>query len=257
MAKRDKRQPIGFWDQPKVLGVTADLLNFAAAAALAFAAVMALARLPFFSLTEVQVETPLRRVTAQQIEYAVRSAVKGNFFTVDLKRVQSAFEKLPWVRRVTVRRVWPGSVAVGIEEHVATAVWKPGEGENRLVNTYGEVFTAASDATLPAFAGPEGSAPEVLARYEEFRESLAPLGRRLQKITLSPRHAWQLRLEDGLVVDLGRDQPKSRAVERLQRFTAEYAALSSQIEGPVLKADLRYPNGFAVRPVQTRPEAKR
>ncbi|CAG0975366.1 partial Cell division protein FtsQ, partial [Rhodocyclaceae bacterium] len=164
------------------MNLIADLLFFAAALALGYAAMLAAARLPFFPLRELVVAGPLREVTPTQVEYAAGSAVAGNFFTVNLDAVRAAFEKLPWVRKAEVRRRWPNGLELAIEEHVAAARWKQadapkeapvgGGAEARLVNREGEVFAAASNAALPLFVGPEGTAPLILARYHELQPLL-------------------------------------------------------------------------------------
>lgn len=252
MARRKTNDNTGFWDRPQLMNLLADLLFFASALALGYAAVLAAARLPFFPLREVVVTGPLREVTATQMEYAARSAVAGNFFTVDLDAVRAAFEKLPWVRRAEVRRRWPDGLELMVDEQLAAARWKHAEGaEARLVNPDGEIFAASSGAGLPVFVGPEGSAPRILLRYREFSQLLAPLGRTPQVVALSPREAWQLRLDDGVLLDLGRDQAKSKVGERLVRFAAVYGEAVRRLRGPADVIDLRYPNGFAARPARS------
>jgi cell division protein FtsQ len=223
-----------------------------AVVALVWAAVTTLRRLPVFPLREVVVQGELAQVTRAQVEQAARTAVAGNFFTVDLDRVQSSFEKLPWVRHADVRRRWPDAVELSLEEHVAVARWRQAEvggvQESRLVNSFGEVFAAASSASLPAFAGPEGAAGDILARYREFETALAPMGRRPEVMQLSRREAWQVKLDDGLVIELGRDEAKHPLAERLARFVAYFGpALEKTRLAAVAVADMRYPNGFALR----------
>ena len=248
MARRKTNDASGFWDRPQLMNLIADLLFLAAVLALGYAAVLAVARLPFFPLREVVVSGALREVTPTQIEYAARNAVAGNFLTVNLDAVRAAFEKLPWVRRAEVRRRWPNGLELDIEEHVAAARWKQAEGaESRLVNSEGEVFAAASNAALPMFVGPEGSAPLILARYRELIPLLEPIGRQPRNIALSPRQAWQLRLDDGVLLDLGRDQAKSRVNDRVQRFAAVYVQAGERLKARADVIDLRYPNGFAMR----------
>lgn len=248
MARKRTNDNAGFWDRPQLMNLIADLLFFAAALALGYAATLAVARLPFFPLRAVAVAGPLREVTPTQVEYAARNAVAGNFFTVNLDAVRAAFEKLPWVRKAEVRRRWPDGLELEIEEHVAVARWKQADGaEARLVNREGEVFAAASGAKLPLFVGPEGTAPQILARYHELIPLLEPIGRQPQSLVLSPRQAWQLRLDDGLLMDLGRDQAKSRINERLQRFAAVYRQATERLQARADVIDLRYPNGFAMR----------
>ena len=246
--KKKSNDNAGFWDRPQLMNLIADLLFFAAALALGYAATLAVARLPFFPLREVVVAGPLREVTPTQVEYAARNAMAGNFFTVNLEAVRAAFEKLPWVRKAEVRRRWPDGLELALEEHVAAARWKQADGaESRLVNREGEVFAAASNAWLPLFVGPDGTAPLILAGYEEVLPLLEPIGRQPQSLALSPRQAWQLRLDDGVLLDLGRDQAKSRVNERLQRFTAVYRQATERLKARADVIDLRYPNGYAMR----------
>ena len=241
----------GFWDRPPLLNMVADLLLLFGCVALGYALVVSAARLPFFPLRQVVVTNALEQVTPTQIEYASRSALAGNFFTVNLDNVRDAFEKLPWVRKASVRRLWPDGVELSIEEHVAVARWQNSAGEAQLVNDHGEVFAASlpdGQNSLPQLGGPAGSAGYMLERYRGFAEVLAPLGRTLRAVALSPRQAWQLRLDDGLTLELGRDQQNSPLIERLQRFAGTYAQAKLRIKTSIASIDMRYPNGFALHP---------
>jgi cell division protein FtsQ len=241
----------GFWDRPVLINLLADLLLLAGGALLAWAGVMALQRLPVFPLRQLVVAAPLDQVSPAQVEYTARNVLSGNFFTVNLETAQAAFERMPWVRSASVRRLWPDGIELKLEEHRAAARWTPQEGEPRLVSTRGEVFMASSRDALPVFTGPEGSAPRVLARYEEFRDSLDAIGRKPVAVHLSAREAWQIRLDDGVLLELGRDQAKHPLTERLNRFTNHYAAVSGPARSRLQSigaVDMRYPNGFALRP---------
>lgn len=255
--KREPRDEQGFWHRSQVMNHVADILIFISVLALGYVAAVAALRLPFFPLREVSVVGPLKHVTQAQLDYAARNALTGNFFTVNLGSARAAFEKLPWVRRAHVRRIWPSGIEVELEEHVAAGLWKQGEGgDSRLVNVHGEVFAGAGEADLPLLGGPQASAPEVLARYRQFSELLAPLGRKPRSVMLSARLAWQLRLDDGLVIQLGRDQQKSTVAERLARFVTSYTEATEKLHAPAVTADLRYPNGFALRLGRTKSENK-
>lgn len=257
--RRRKPRPAaeGFWDRPPLINMLSDMLLLFGILGLSYAALLAVVRLPLFPLKQVVVVSPLDQVTRTQVEYAVQHSLAGNFFTVNLDGMRSSFEKLPWVRKASVRRRWPDGVEVEIEEHVAMARWQNSAGEMRLVNKQGEVFSAAlaggqgnqsGQSGLPLFGGPEGTAPQLLARYLEFSELLAPLGRTPRAVMLSPRHAWQLRLDDGLTLELGRDQSNYSIHDRLQRFAGTYGAAKARLATTVVSIDMRYPNGFALRP---------
>ena len=193
-----------------------------------------------FPVTSVELNGTLKNTSAAQIRAALPRAAE-NFFAVDLAEVRASVEKLPWVRRVTVRRVWPGRLEVSVEEHVALARW----GGDALVNTHGERFSGKTDQVLPLFIAPAGHETEVTLRYGSFKALLAPLGVEPERVVLSQRLAWQLRLSNGLHVMLGRDGDQAEA--RLRRFVGVHDATLKAMQRKHEYVDLRYPNGFALR----------
>ena len=239
------------WDKPELLNAIASALYAAALLLAAYAAVHYVVRLPAFPLNEVRIRGELAHVTLDQIEGIVKREIAGNFFTLDLAQTRAAFEKLPWVRAADTRRQWPDRLEVALEEHVALARW----GSAALVNLQGEVFTAAYDGKLPLFVGPQDSIREIASRYGYFRHSLAAIGQVPAQVQVSPRRAWQIRLDNGLVVELGREHIESR----LERFIAVYDRTISPLQRKLDYVDLRYPNGFAVRipELKVEPQQKR
>ena len=65
-------------------------------------------------------------------------------------------------------------------------------------------------------------------RYAHFASLVAPLGTSLERVVLTPRYAWQLRLASGLNIMLGRDADS--AEHRLARFVAAYPETLGRIE---------------------------
>lgn len=229
------------WDNPRILNMTAGALVGVAGFIFLIVAAALLLRSPLFPVTEIQVTSALGKTTREEIEAATRGRIGGNFFAVAPSEVRAGLERLPWVRRVSVRRVWPDRLEITLEEHVAFARW----GDDELVNTYGERFGGRSDATLPALLGPPGTEHEVARRYARFAEAVAPLGTELERVVLTPRHAWQLRLANGLHLMLGRDAEGAEA--RLRAFVAAYPQTVGRLARTHEYVDLRYPNGFALR----------
>ena len=192
-----------------------------------------------FPVREVRIRGELRHAAAADIRAAL-PRVGGNFFSADLAELRAAAERIPWVRRVSVRRVWPATLELTVEEHAALARWGAGDEMSRLVNTHGETFSAKSKEALPIFVAPAGTSAEVTRRYRRFNEIVAPLGPTIDRLVLSPRQAWQLRLANGQHLMLGRDA--DAAEKRLRQFV-EFHPRAKTHE----YIDLRYPNGFAVR----------
>ena len=225
------------WDNPRLLNMFAGFLVGLTGLAFTLAGLQLALRSPLWPVHDVTVLGSLEHTTRAEIEAALRGRVAGNFFSVDVVEVRNALERLPWVRRAAVRRVWPDSLEATLEEHVALARW----GERSLVNTYGERFSGASEAKLPRFSGPPRSEGEVARRYARFNEIVAPLGTRVEEVILTPRLAWQLRLGNGVRLALGRDADAAQV--RLERFVQATANGVVRYD----YVDLRYPNGFALR----------
>jgi cell division protein FtsQ len=225
------------------------VLSIVAAAALLAAIAVWLVRVPSLPVRQVVFVEALAHTKRAEVEQLLPVALKGNFFSLNLEMVRTALEQLPWVRKVEVRRIWPARLEVKVEEHRPVARW--GEARGELVNSYGEVFVAslvdAELASLPMLFGPPGTASEVLKRYSEMVGSLMAIGEKPVQVTLSPRLAWQLKLEHGMWVDLGREQPKSPVGVRLQRFIEVYPETIGKRSVRPAVVDLRYPNGFAIR----------
>ena len=241
------------WHDARLLNLIAKGLFGASFVAVLAAATWWVVQRPAFSLREVEVVAApgmaLSHVATSALRSTGRSEGKGNFFTIDLERVRTAFEQLPWVRRAAVRRVWPNRLVVSIEEHRPFAIW----GEARLVNTHGELFTAKlaeaeQEGPLPAFNGPNGSEELVVRRYEELRKWLEPIGRKPEALGLSPRWAWTVRLDDGMTLLLGRDQGVP-IEERVKRWVGVFPQVQARLDRKAEIVDLRYPNGFAIRSV--------
>jgi cell division protein FtsQ len=231
------------WDNPRLLNSVAGILTGIALLLLAFAAGQLLLRSRLFPVHEITVRGELSHTTSVQIAQAVRGRIGGNIFALDLSEVRDALQQLPWVRSVSVRRVWPDRVEVRLEEYVPFAHW----GASALVDSEGDRINARSDAPLPFLSGPDGTEAEVTQRFRSFAALLAPLGKRPVRVELTPRYAWRLWLDDGLQVVLGRDTADYPVAARLARFVAVYAETLGKSPQRYTYVDLRYPNGFALR----------
>ncbi len=196
----------------------------------------------------------------------------ANMMQLDLIALKAAIKQIPWVREATVRRQFPGTVEVAIEEHRVAARWaalsvKPAAAENTesaesdqgaeskrpLVNTFGEVFSAQmSDERaeqLPLLRGPADSSAEVLTRMVAIGPVLGTVERSAREVTLTERRAWRVVLDNGTALELGRTDSDVR----LARFVRAYPQVVV-LQNPNSNVDLRYAGGFAIK--GTLPAAK-
>ncbi|MEQ1527525.1 MAG: cell division protein FtsQ/DivIB [Gallionella sp.] len=227
------------WDNAALLRSIANALFALSGLAILYGAIYYTVHLPnLFPLRDVRLSSAPEKVVAEQVLQVVRHEVRGNFFTVDIDRVRRSVESLPWVRNVSIRREFPNRLVMELEEHQALAHWNSGA----LVNQQGEVFAASVADALPSFSGNEDTSFEVTQRYAEFNQALATIDLTVTEIALSARHAWHLKLSNGTILELGRDNID----QRLARFVGVYPYSLAKMQSGVRYVDLRYGNGFAV-----------
>jgi cell division protein FtsQ len=225
----------------------------AAAAALLLAAAAAtwFARLPLFALRSITLEGDMARNSVNTIRANAAPKLAGNFFSIDLHKAQLAFESVPWVRQAVVRRIWPNRLLVRLEEHRPVALWAADDGNDHLVNSFGEVFEAnvgdVEDDALPRLAGPEGSAPRVLAMLRRLEPVLTRLNLGdVEQLRLSARGSWRVGLDGGASIELGRGSD-DELLARVDAFVRTWPQVTGRYQRPLEYADLRHTDGYAVR----------
>lgn len=189
----------------------------------------------------VQVEAKFAHLSADQIHATATAHLAGGFFAIKLDEIQRAVANLPWVESVAVRKQWPDRIILQIQEHQPVARWS----EKQLVSNTGVLFSvpdAESLQELPQLSGPEKDVSEVLAFYEEAKHYFSELNLLVAKIVLSDRGSWQLTLNNGAEVMIGRES----AASRLQRFVAVLPRIALGRNG-FDYVDLRYSNGFSIK----------
>ena len=184
----------------------------------------------------------LQRVSAMDVEKVVRAHLAGaGLVTVNLAGISDGLAALPWVASAAVQRSWPRGLKIEIIEQSAVARWN----NAGLINAGGELFISDSrfiPPELPQLSGPAGSEAEVTQRYLATQGRLIEIGMRLATLELDARGAWNMTLDNGVVVRLGRLQMD----QRFYRFMLAAAKLVSQRSTDIAYVDMRYSNGFAV-----------
>ena len=229
------------WHDAPLLNRITALLVTAVLLMVAFVAIKQIAALPSFAIERVVVTGAIVRSDPAHIAAVIRQALRGTFFTIDLAAARDALGKMPWVRTVAVRRQWPATLEINVVEHSPLARWN----DVALVNTEGEVFDAEYGEELPDFYGPDGFAAELTQRYREFAASLKPRDVEIDSLTRSARGAWDVRLDDGVTIALGREYVGERWMRWIE-ISERYGDRIAQ-GGQVATIDLRYANGFAAR----------
>jgi cell division protein FtsQ len=190
----------------------------------------------------VGVDGEIRFIQRERLEQVVAQAVNGSFFSVDLKSMREQLEAMPWVKQVSVRRVWPDTLRVQVTEHVPLAYW----GEKAMVSQLAEVFVPESLPKLDGLAtlvGDNQQAKAITREYQRMQTLLDTVGLKLSRVKVDARQAWRIETETGLLLQLGRRD----VMQRLTRFVRLYPDLMAQQGRQLLSADLRYTNGFSAQ----------
>ena len=161
--------------------------------------------------------------------------------SANLDDIRRAVESVPWVDHARVARRWPNSLHVTVTEQTAAARW----GESGLLNTRGELFARAEahvPAELPRLSGPQGTESEVAQRFLSIQGHVLEAGMRIAALRLDDRGAWEMDLDSGVTVRLGRRDVD----ERLARFIHTASQVIARRLSEISYVDMRYSNGFAI-----------
>jgi cell division protein FtsQ len=196
-------------------------------------------------IKQVRIEGEFFRLSPNKLKAMVTDKVRGGFFNLDVDAVRNVLLANPWVRDVTVQRIWPDSLRVSVLEQVAVARW----GKDGLLNSAGEYFSPEPETfpeELPELHGPNGTEVLLLNRFNKIQESISGIRIIIKCLTLSERRAWQFELDNGIQVILGRKDFDLR-MERFIDFVP--LGLTGKLSQTEL-VDMRYTNGFSVRWIQ-------
>jgi cell division protein FtsQ len=181
----------------------------------------------------------------QQIASLIKTTQAGSFFELDVDKTHQTVEAMPWVYRASVRKRWPSGLEIFVVEQQPAAIWNG----DMLLNQYGDAFNAqvnehfasTTKIQLPFLYGPGGSEQTALQGYRNMQSLLQNTELFIVEMFLSERFAWNVELNNGIKLNLGRTE----FIDRLQRFV-DLLPLISQQEKQVDYVDLRYDTGLAV-----------
>ena len=119
------------------------------------------------------VQGKLEYVTVDDVRQTLAAdPATGNFFTLDVNRIQQRVEELPWVYQASIRKRWPALLYVYVVEQTPRALW----GEDRLLSEQGALFKAPLERLkkpLVHLSGPDEMANRIWDEYQQLERLLA------------------------------------------------------------------------------------
>ena len=196
---------------------------------------------PSFPIRYVRIEGGIQNLDVARLRLALEPVVGTGYFSVPIGEIERAAKAYPWVDEVQVARLWPDTVVVSIREQKPVVRW----GDHALLNQRGELFqpeNVEAFRELPVIFGPPGTENQLLGMWNRLNDQLQQKGLSIAALDLSRRRAWTVRLNSGMELHFGRQEP-TRA---LDHFLALVPKLGENKLAAIQRVDLRYPNGFAV-----------
>jgi cell division protein FtsQ len=214
------------WALPAAAGLAVFL---AAAAALAGASSW-FARSPLFSLREIEME-PCAHVTKEDVRSAVGGAGDRNLFSLSPAAAGKRLQQHPWVRSVWLRKAYPDTLVVRVEERVPLAMvnfdalyYVDGEGKvfKRVAPCDSKSYPILTGFSRAELAGGDPVAAENLGRTLSFLRRLeeGSLRRNISELHFEPQEGYTVVTRDsGLQLKVGLVEPveASRRIELAMR----------------------------------------
>ena len=194
------------------------------------------------SIDRVVINGEFNYLSERDVIDLIDENVQTGFLTLDLPELNRKIVEQDWIRSSSIRRSWPATLIVNIEEEIPVARW----GEQQLLNNVGDyidVINKDSVSHLPVIFSQAGDTKEIIKIYQLISELLGPVGLRIDKVESDNTGSWTLTVLSDIKIILGRDQ----LVEKLQRLQSVWMAELSSQEKNINAIDLRYPNGLAVK----------
>ena len=208
-----------------------------------FVAIQLLARIDL-PIKHISIIGEYQHIDKEQVDLIANEYIEGNFFSINLDQTRQAFKKLAWVREIAIRKKFPDTLEVTIEEHKPIGRW----GRIGLVNSHGEIFNAASQEELPSFIGYETFSKEMTLKFMEMNKILSKELMQVGTISLSDRLSWAITTDNQVRVILGKDN----IIKKLNLFINNYQNILAEVKNRIEYVALRYKDGFSVKKLKER-----
>ena len=190
-------------------------------------------------VARIAVSGKLDNVSVASIEALVSPQLTPGFLAADLDQIRQSLESFPWIYAANVRRRWPDTLDIDVDEQRPIARW----GEQGFLNHEGDLFVVDQSPRwhpLPQLSGPVGSEAMLVRRYQTLEALLRGTGREIVSLQLDEIGQYIAKLDTGVALNFGADHFVSRA----RRFVRLYSNQLAQTS--VTRIDLRYEHGAAV-----------
>ncbi len=214
-----------------------------------------------FPITKIELVNHLENQQSRELQKVSAQAIKGGFFSLDVEQFRNELLRtLPWVKAVSVRKIWPDRLLVSIEEYKPVVRWQSvvrktdntatDNEQYELLSNEGLIFKPELSSEqkkrfnrLALLQGPDGRSKEIMQACYKMNEHLKRIGLAIRKCGMNARRTWMLELVNGMEIKLG----KEKNMQKLDRLIRAFNGQLKAYRDLVAYADLRYSNGFSIK----------
>ena len=250
------------WNTPKALNLFSLIIGSLTFLYLLFLCYSWVISHEHFTLKNVVIEVVNNdnpNIDKKEVQQAIKSTLNGTTLSTDLKKMVEPILDNPWIEQVVIRRVWPNTIVLRVQEHRLIALWNNkflisefGEVTNIPVSDYKEV-EKKSGCYLMKIEGPKDFLSKIVARAEKTNNLLTNINKKLLHLRLTEQFSWEAKTTEGMTLRFGGDDLQGSMYYRLENFTKSYPNLANKLAEKgiglpeIHYVDLRYAKGFAIR----------
>lgn len=189
---------------------------------------------------KIRLSGDFKQLDTASLKSQLKSYIGHDFLTVDIKSIQQTLGQHPWVKNVSVKRIWPNQLNVTVQEKKAVARWD----KEHLLSSQAVIFKANSEGflNLPKINGYSKQTVDLLQRYHKMQQQFSSLGLFIDELTEDRKGALRLLFNNTLLVNMGSEDNEMKIRHLLAVYTDQIKPRAEQIK----QIDFRYSNGFAI-----------
>ncbi len=191
-------------------------------------------------IDKIKVSGDYRQINMTKINQQLDSFLGKGFFSVNIQSLQQDISKQPWIKSVSVKRVWPNQLQVDITKKQAVARWD----DEHLLSQQAVIFKAdiKKFSNLPLISGYAGQSTELLKRYRVFSNKFSEQGILVSELIEDNKGALTLMLNKTLKVNIGSENNEMK-IDHLLAIYPDY--IKPRVD-QIKYIDFRYNNGFSI-----------
>jgi len=170
---------------------------------------------PLFFLKNIKVNG-VQQLKDYDITGRAAPFLKDSLFKIDITKMKEAIISHPFVKEVRIKRVYPFSLVIDVEEKRPSALWADGEGQLHVLDENGEPFRAITKGDAKGLivinAKEKSGAKSVYGQLNEWlregiikSESLSDVAYNEGNITI-----YGCGCDNGVEIILGKEDQKGR-----------------------------------------------